>query len=63
MRVGSDHAGFELEARAHNDTNLPARSGKSLITQQAEETVHIFLETAFKGGRNERRISKTSALE
>lgn len=45
-------------ARAHNDANVLALPARFISPEQALEIVHIFLDTAFEGGRHSARISK-----
>ena len=49
--------------RHHNDANVLTLGARFLETSQADELVRIFLETAFDGGRHERRVEKISLLE
>jgi ribose 5-phosphate isomerase B len=50
-------------AREHNDANILALGARILPQDRATEIVRIFLQTAFEGGRHERRIRKITALE
>jgi ribose 5-phosphate isomerase B len=49
--------------REHNDANILALGAKYTSFDEAAQWVGLFLETAFKGGRHERRIEKVRALE
>jgi len=49
--------------RRHNDANMLALAGGMLGTEMARRIVQVFLETAFEGGRHQRRVDKISALE
>lgn len=50
-------------ARAHNDANVLSIGGRVVGTALAEEIVLVFAETAFEGGRHQRRIDQVMALE
>ncbi len=45
-------------ARAHNDANVCALPGRYLSESEAILIIKTFLNTAFEGGRHERRIKK-----
>jgi ribose 5-phosphate isomerase B len=45
-------------ARQHNDANICSLPARFISLEEAKEIVTIFLETAFDGGRHERRIKK-----
>jgi ribose 5-phosphate isomerase B len=49
--------------RAHNDANVLTLGARYTGIEAASEMIHIFLETAFDGGRHARRIGKISQLE
>ena len=49
--------------REHNDANVLTIGAKYLDEEQAMRMVHIFLETAFAGGRHARRVAKIAQLE
>jgi ribose 5-phosphate isomerase B len=49
--------------RHHNDANILTLGARFLETPEADELVRIFLDTAFDGGRHERRVEKISQLE
>jgi ribose 5-phosphate isomerase B len=49
--------------RQHNDANVLALSAKYTTAGSANQFVKLFLETAFEGGRHERRVSKIMQLE
>jgi ribose 5-phosphate isomerase B len=44
-------------ARRHNDANVLALPGRFLDMDLTEKMVHLFLTTAFEGGRHEERIA------
>lgn len=44
--------------REHNDANILALGGRVLEPELAERILGVFLDTAFAGGRHERRIHK-----
>jgi ribose 5-phosphate isomerase B len=50
-------------ARAHNDANVLALGARLTSPADARGLVTIFLETAFSGGRHQRRLDKLAALE
>lgn len=50
-------------SRAHNDANILTMGGRILTEDQAREIVSIWLETAFEGGRHERRIEAIKRYE
>lgn len=54
---------FARLARAHNDANVIAVSGRFVPEPVNEEIVDAFLTTAFEGGRHERRVDKIEGLE
>jgi ribose 5-phosphate isomerase B len=45
-------------ARQHNDANILSLPGRFLDPETAIKMVHIFLDTAFEGGRHEIRVKK-----
>jgi ribose 5-phosphate isomerase B len=49
--------------RQHNDANVLALSAKYTSAGSASQFVKLFLETAFEGGRHERRVNKIMQLE
>lgn len=50
-------------ARLHNDANVVTMGGRYLPEDAARDVVDAFLETAFEGGRHQRRVDKITALE
>ena len=50
-------------AREHNDANVLALGARVLGTGLALKIVDTFLDTAFAGGRHERRVAKLMAIE
>ena len=48
--------------RQHNDVNMIAIGAKYTTKAQAIEYVTLFLNTAFEGGRHERRVAKIEKL-
>ena len=50
-------------ARLHNDLNVVAVAGRYTPYQIAAEVVDTFLDTAFEGGRHQRRVDKMMAAE
>jgi len=49
--------------RQHNDANVLALGARYTSPGRANQFVKLFLETAFEGGRHERRVSKIMQLE
>ncbi len=49
-------------SRRHNDSNVLCLPGRLLEKAAAEEIVRIWLDTAFEGGRHERRVKKLDDL-
>lgn len=47
-------------ARAHNDANVLVMPGRFISTEEATKIVDAFLNTAFEGGRHQKRIDKIS---
>jgi ribose 5-phosphate isomerase B len=45
-------------ARSHNNANILCLPGRFMDPEAAVEVLKIFLETAFEGGRHQRRIDK-----
>jgi ribose 5-phosphate isomerase B len=50
-------------AREHNDANVLALGGRVTPPDTAVRLMEIFLDTAFAGGRHQRRVEKIAALE
>ena len=50
-------------SRMHNDTNILALAGRRTDNQQALKIITVWLETAFEGGRHQRRIDKIRQWE
>jgi ribose 5-phosphate isomerase B len=50
-------------AREHNDANVLALGGRIVTAEAAVQMVQIFLNTAYLGGRHQRRLDKISRLE
>jgi ribose 5-phosphate isomerase B len=49
-------------ARAHNDANILTLGERTTPMEKALGIVDVFLDTAFDGGRHERRINKIDTL-
>jgi ribose 5-phosphate isomerase B len=45
-------------ARQHNDANILALPARFITDGEAEEYARLFLNTAFEGGRHQRRVEK-----
>jgi len=57
VRAALCHDAFTAEmARRHNDANVLCVGSRSTGPGVAEQMVRIFLETAFEGGRHQRRV-------
>lgn len=50
-------------ARAHNDANVVSIGARVVGEGVALEVVRLFVETAFEGGRHQRRVDKINALD
>jgi len=50
-------------SREHNDANVLAMGGRIVGSGLADEIVNVWLETAFAGGRHQRRVEQIAALE
>jgi ribose 5-phosphate isomerase B len=49
-------------AREHNDANILSLPARFISLPQTLEMVNMFLDTAFEGGRHERRIEKMPCI-
>jgi ribose 5-phosphate isomerase B len=45
-------------ARQHNDANVLSLGARLVGGEVAKDCLQVFLETAFEGGRHERRVAK-----
>src|SRR6478672_9008900 len=50
-------------ARAHNDANVLSIGARIVAPELADEILGLFLDTAFEGGRHERRIEQIATIE
>ena len=50
-------------SREHNDANVLAMGGRVVAPALADEIVTLWLDTAFAGGRHQRRLEQIAALE
>ena len=50
-------------SRQHNDLNVLALAGRATSPDAAIGIVRVWLETAFEGGRHEKRLAKVAGLE
>jgi ribose 5-phosphate isomerase B len=50
-------------SRAHNDANVLAMGGRIVAPGLADEIVTLWLDTAFEGGRHQRRVNQISEIE
>jgi ribose 5-phosphate isomerase B len=49
-------------ARQHNDANIIALPARFISIDTALKTVRSFLNTAFEGGRHQRRVNKIACI-
>jgi ribose 5-phosphate isomerase B len=49
-------------SRQHNNANIICIPARFVSTPQAEEMVNVFLNTAFEGGRHEKRVNKIACV-
>lgn len=47
-------------ARQHNDANVMALPSRFISEEEAKKCVDAFIDTAFEGGRHEKRVNKIS---
>ncbi len=50
-------------ARSHNDANVLSMGGRIVAAGLAEEILALFLDTAFEGGRHQRRLDQITLIE
>ena len=50
-------------SRQHNDANVLSMGGRIVAFGLADEIVRLWLDTAFLGGRHERRVHQIAAIE
>ena len=50
-------------SRMHNDTNILALAGRRTDEKRAMAIIQVWLETAFEGGRHQRRVDKIRQWE
>lgn len=50
-------------SREHNDANILSLGARLIPAEVAREVVAVWLETAFAGGRHQRRVEKIRAIE
>jgi ribose 5-phosphate isomerase B len=50
-------------SREHNDANVLSMGGRIVAPGLADEIVKLWLDTAFEGGRHQRRLDQIAALE
>jgi len=64
IRAANVHNEFEAQlSREHNDANVLALGGRVLDEPSALRIVDLWLNTAFTGGRHQRRVEKISRIE
>ncbi len=49
-------------SRRHNNANILTMGGRILSAEEAQDIVHVWLETPFDGGRHQRRVNKIHQL-
>ena len=49
-------------ARKHNNANILCIPARFVSTPEAEEMVNVFMNTAFEGGRHEKRVGKIACV-
>jgi ribose 5-phosphate isomerase B len=50
-------------SREHNDANVLAMGGRIVAPGLAEEILKVWLNTAYEGGRHQRRLDQIAAIE
>jgi ribose 5-phosphate isomerase B len=50
-------------SRRHNDSNVLVLPARFMTNAQAIDTMKVWLETKFEGGRHERRVNKIDSTE
>ena len=50
-------------SREHNDANVLAMGGRIVAPGLADEIVTLWLDTAFEGGRHQRRVDQIAGIE
>jgi ribose 5-phosphate isomerase B len=50
-------------SRQHNDANVLSMGGRVVAFRLADEILELWLDTAFEGGRHQRRIDQIAAAE
>lgn len=50
-------------SRLHNDANVLAMGARVVAPSLAKEIVELWLDTAFEGGRHQRRVEQIAAIE
>ncbi len=50
-------------SKEHNNANIIVMGGRVLSPEQARKMVQVWLETAYEGGRHQRRLDKIANLE
>jgi len=50
-------------SRAHNDANVLSMGGRIVAPGLADEILELWLNTAFEGGRHQRRVDQIMAIE
>jgi ribose 5-phosphate isomerase B len=61
VRAGVCHDATSARlTRAHNDANVIAMGARLIGSETAKDCLRVFLETAYEGGRHDRRVGKLS---
>ena len=64
IRAANVHSETEAQlSREHNNANVLALGGRLLDHSQALKIVDVWLNTAFAGGRHQRRVEKIGGIE
>jgi ribose 5-phosphate isomerase B len=64
VRAALCHDAYTAEmARRHNDANIVCIGARAIGGGVAEQVVQVFAETAFEGGRHQRRVAKIEMEE
>ena len=64
VRAALCHDAYTAEmARRHNDANILCIGSRAIGGGVAEQIVQVFAETAFEGGRHQRRVAKIELEE
>ena len=63
IRAALVHDAFTARmARLHNDANVIVFGGRTIGGDVAKDCLHVFIDTAFEGGRHARRVAKIDSV-